>query len=273
MALRAEQRECVLTYFIELQERLLEAFLQVNGGGQIQGREWVRGEGGGGTMGVLRGEVVEKAAANRSAVHGTDYPGGLDLKGELKGKPFSAAGVSTICHMRNPFAPIGHMNVRLLEVGDTFWFGGGADLTPCFPFEEDTKEFHLALRAACDSHPCQGMVSYDKFSKWCDEYFYIPHRKSVRGVGGIFFDYLQGDFDALFAFLRCIGDTYAEVYPRILMRRKDHPFTPEEKEQQLYWRGRYAEYNLIYDRGTKFGLMTGGNTEAIFVSLPPVVKW
>jgi coproporphyrinogen III oxidase len=265
-----KQRQSVADYLEDLQKRLIAALVRVNGGGTFEKKSWDRPEGGGGTMAVLRGENVEKAGVNKSVVHGASYPA---IEGEHKGKPFKAMGVSTITHMANPFAPIGHMNVRLLEVGDTFWFGGGADLTPCFPFEEDTKAFHAALRAACDKNPCGGSVSYEKFTKWCDEYFFIPHRKEVRGVGGIFFDYLKGDFDALFAFLRAVGDAYADVFPKILAKRKETAFTPADREKLLYWRGRYAEYNLIYDRGTKFGLMTGGNIEAIFVSLPPVVKW
>jgi len=165
------------------------------------------------------------------------------------------------------------MNVRILEVGDTFWFGGGADMTPCFPFEEDTKAFHAALKAACDKHPVGDTNTYEKLSKWCDEYFYIPHRKSVRGVGGIFYDYVKGSFDEVFPFMRAVGDAYASAYPAILNKRKNTPYTEADREKLLYWRGRYAEYNLVYDRGTKFGLMTNGNIEAIFVSLPPVVKW
>jgi coproporphyrinogen III oxidase len=167
-------------------------------------------------------------------------------------------------------APIAHMNVRCLEVGDTFWVGGGADLTPFKIFDEDTKAFHHALEVACQG---ESHGNYEKYKAWCDEYFFIPHRKSARGVGGIFFDYLKGDFDELTAFLGKVTDAYCTVYPEILKRRKDMPFTPEDKEGQLYWRGRYAEFNLAWDRGTRFGLMTGGNTEAIFVSLPPVVKW
>ena len=263
-------RERVFAYFRSLQERLIREFTSINGSVAFEKKSWDRPEGGGGTMAVLRGEVIEKAGVNSSLVHGEKYP---SMESEFSGKPFRAGGVSTICHMANPFAPIGHMNVRLIEVGDAFWFGGGADMTPCFAFEEDTKEFHAALKKACDENPNGDIVSYEKFAKWCDEYFYIPHRQSVRGVGGIFFDYLRGDFEPLFAFVQAVGNAYAETYPAILGRRKDTKFTPEDRDKQLHWRGRYVEYNLIYDRGTKFGLMTGGNVEAIFVSLPPLVKW
>jgi coproporphyrinogen III oxidase len=269
-ALSDTQKNAACDFFAQLQDRLIHSIARVDGNSEFIITPWERPEGGGGATAVLRGEVVEKAGVNRSRVMGTRYPA---LESEHSGKPFFAAGISTISHLSNPFAPIGHMNVRLLEVGETFWVGGGADLTPCFPFEEDTRLFHETLRRACDQHPCGGLVSYDKFSKWCDEYFYIPHRKSVRGVGGVFFDYLKGSFDELFAFIQAVGNAYAEVYPTLIERRKVIPFTEEEREKLLYWRGRYAEYNLIYDRGTKFGLMTGGNTDSIFVSLPPVVKW
>lgn len=223
---------------------------------------------GGGTMGVIRGAVVEKAGVNVSKVMGDEYPA---IEGEYKGKPFSANGVSTITHMHNPYAPIGHMNVRLLEVGTDFWVGGGADMTPFKQFDDDTREFHMALENACVQ--TVGRAEYERFKAWCDEYFYIPHRKSIRGVGGVFFDYIKGDFAKLFDLTSLVADAYATVFPKILARRAATPYHADDKEGQLYWRGRYAEFNLVYDRGTKFGLMTGGNTDAIFVSLPPVVKW
>jgi coproporphyrinogen III oxidase len=251
-----------------VQGRLLKSFEEIDGSAKSQRQPWERAEGqGGGTMGVIRGKVVEKAGCNVSAVSGAEYPA---IEGEHKGKPFWAAGVSTITHMYSPMAPIAHMNVRCLEVGDTFWVGGGADLTPFKIFDDDTKDFHAALAKACQG---ESHGSYEKYKAWCDEYFYIPHRKSARGVGGIFFDYLKGDFDELVNFLGKVTDAYCTVYPEILKRRKDMPFTDQDKEGQLFWRGRYAEFNLAWDRGTRFGLMTGGNTEAIFVSLPPVVKW
>ncbi len=250
-----------------------EAFEALDGDAKFTRKPWNREPNpsgaapGGGTIGLMRGEVVEKAGANVSAVRGDAYPA---IEGEHKGKPFFAAGVSTIAHMYNPQAPIAHMNVRLLEVGDTFWVGGGADLTPFVKYEDDTAAFHAALKGACAG---RGAGVYEKYKTWCDEYFYIPHRQSMRGVGGIFFDYLKGEFSELLGFLDAVSSAYVKVYPEILQRRKDLPFTPEEKEAQLYWRGRYAEFNLVYDRGTKFGLMSGGNIEAIFVSMPPVVKW
>ncbi|MFK7823138.1 MAG: oxygen-dependent coproporphyrinogen oxidase [Oligoflexales bacterium] len=267
MSVSETQKKIAVDFFKEVQDRLLLAFEKVDGQVKAERKPWQRPEGGGGIIGLVRGQVVEKAGANVSEVFGDKYPA---IEGEHKDKPFFASGVSTITHMYNPYAPIGHMNVRLITVGDSFWFGGGADLTPFKVFPEDTEEFHESLKEACKLHASD---SYDRFSKWCDEYFYIKHRKEIRGVGGIFFDYLKGDFDTLFPFVQATANAYATVFPKLLMRRKDSQFSEEEKEAQLYWRGRYAEYNLVYDRGTKFGLMTGGNYEAIFVSLPPVVKW
>ncbi|MCX6116695.1 MAG: oxygen-dependent coproporphyrinogen oxidase [Proteobacteria bacterium] len=267
-ALTQQQKDQFVDFLFSVQKRLLKAFEDCDGSAKAERKTWQRPEDqGGGTMGVLRGSIVEKAGCNVSAVSGKEYPA---IEGEYKGKPFWAAGVSTITHMFNPNAPIAHMNVRCLEVGDTFWMGGGADLTPFKIFDDDTKDFHKALEAACS---IWGDDSYERYKKWCDEYFFIPHRQSPRGVGGIFFDYLKGDFTKLKSFLERVTDAYIDVYPKILERRKAMPFNDEEKEGQLYWRGRYAEFNLAWDRGTRFGLMTGGNTEAIFVSLPPVVKW
>jgi coproporphyrinogen III oxidase len=273
MGLTDAQRSEAIEHYRSVQAALAAAFEQVDGAARFERKSWDKGANpsgrasGGGTMGVIRGQVVEKAGANVSAVWGDSYPA---LEGEHKDKPYFAAGVSTITHMYNPHAPIAHMNVRVLEVGDTFWFGGGADLTPFIRYDEDTREFHAALEAACRT---LGADVYAKYKQWCAEYFYIPHRQSERGVGGIFFDYLKGEFAEILAFQRAVTAAYVETYPRILERRKSLPFTDEQKEGQLYWRGRYAEFNLAYDRGTRFGLMTGGNTEAIFVSMPPVVKW
>ena len=263
-----EQRQDATDFFRSIQDRLLSAFEQVDGSAKSKKKNWVRAEGGGGTTGVLRGQIVEKAGANFSEVQGDHYPA---IESELKDKPFRATGVSTITHMMNPFAPIGHMNVRLIEVGDKFWFGGGADLTPMHPVEEDTTGFRKAFEEVCKAHPDED--AWQKFSHWCDEYFFIRHRNEPRGIGGIFFDYQKGSFTDYFPFVKLVAETYTEVFPRILNQRKDTPFTEEQKNAQLYWRGRYAEFNLVWDRGTRFGLMTGGNPEAIFVSLPPVVKW
>jgi coproporphyrinogen III oxidase len=267
MKLSANQKESLWSFLSEARDSLAASLERVDGKALTTFKDWQRPEGGGGTMAVLRGSVVEKAGVNISSVSGPEYPA---LEGEHRGKPFSAAGISTITHMMNPHAPIAHMNVRMLEVGDKFWIGGGADLTPFIDYDEDTADFHAAMETACLAWAPD---CYAKFKAWCDEYFYIPHRKSARGVGGIFFDYLEGDFDRCLGFMRAVVTAYIDIYPRILERRKGTTWSDDQKEGQLYWRGRYAEFNLAWDRGTRFGLMTGGNTEAIFVSLPPVVKW
>lgn len=226
---------------------------------------------GGGVMSILRGPVLEKAAANMSVVWGPSYP---SIEKEYSGQPFLAAGVSLICHPYNPNAPIAHMNIRMLKVGSgdrlLFWIGGGGDLTPMQRFQEDTEGFHAGFKDVCDKHP---LGDYGKFKKWCDEYFFIPHRGETRGVGGIFFDYLNVSGEDDLGLLLGTGQTFAHMYAEILQRRVGMPFTDAQKEQHLFWRGRYAEFNLIHDRGTRFGLMSGGNIEAIFASLPPVVRW
>ena len=261
------QKKLIAQMLATAQTKLIAAIEAVDGIEKFTLKPWQRPEGGEGVMSVMRGAVVEKSGVNYSAVHGDSYPA---LEGEHKGKPFFATGISTISHMFNPYAPIGHMNVRILEVGDKLWFGGGADLTPFMPFDSDTQQFHQSLKKACDRFDPD---AYEKYSAWCKEYFYITHRKSERGVGGIFFDYLTGEFDKLLMFITEVVSAYTETFPEILHRRKNTAFSEEEKDAQLYWRGRYAEFNLVYDRGTKFGLMTGGNMDAIFVSMPPVVKW
>jgi coproporphyrinogen III oxidase len=226
---------------------------------------------GGGVMSIHRGEVLEKAAVNMSVVWGDSYP---SIEKDYAGKPFAAAGVSLICHPFNPNAPIAHMNVRSLRVGEgqdsVTWIGGGADLTPMVRFEQDTSEFHAAMRDVCERDK---KADYDRYKAWCDEYFFIPHRGDTRGVGGIFFDYVHiGHVDEC-AILLDLGQAFARVYGTILARRVEMPYDADLKERHLHWRGRYAEFNLVYDRGTRFGLMSGGNTEAILASLPPVVKW
>jgi coproporphyrinogen III oxidase len=271
MSLSSHQRDQVETTLKQLQSALLEKLEAVDGSAQVVRSSWERPAGGGGTMGVIRGKVVEKAGVNVSAVYGDRYPGSEATADNIKcSEQFFATGLSTITHMMNPHAPIGHMNVRVIAVGEKLWFGGGADLTPFLAYEEDTQDFHSCLKRHCAQFD---ESYYPKFSAWCDEYFFIPHRQRVRGVGGIFFDRLSGDFSRNLAFISGLVEVYSEVFPRILQRRKELPYSEEEKDQQLYWRGRYAEFNLIYDEGTKFGLKSGGNVDAIFVSLPPVVKW
>ncbi|MCY4443661.1 MAG: oxygen-dependent coproporphyrinogen oxidase [Proteobacteria bacterium] len=284
LALNELQKERLIGFLKESQNLFLDAFCGIDGSGDdgsiLKRRCWQRNDGGGGgEMGVVRGEVVEKAGCNVSIINGKKYPGSSLCRGskedsdDFAEKPFFATGLSTIVHMFNPHAPIAHMNVRLFQVGQSFWFGGGADLTPFFPYSEDTEGFHSMLRSICEKHHPLGLSSYRDYSKWCDEYFYIPHRGESRGVGGIFFDRLQGDFEPLFGFICQLVKGYMKVLVEILGRRKDMPYREADKEKQLYWRARYAEFNLLYDRGTRFGLQTGGDLEAIFVSMPPAVKW
>ena len=263
------QKDKACQLFAEVQASLSASFEAIDGKAQAVPHRWQKQPqgAGGGTSLVIRGAVIEKAGVNCSQVKGDSYP---RLESEHHDKPFFAAGVSTICHMHNPHAPIGHMNVRLLEVGDKFWFGGGADLTPFIVYDEDRRDFHACLEKVCETYAAG---TYAKFSRWCDEYFYIKHRHSPRGVGGVFFDYLSDDFERLLAFVQNIAYAYAEIYPQILQRRKDLPYDAQQRDEQLYWRGRYVEFNLVYDRGTHFGLQSGGNIEAILVSLPPLVKW
>jgi coproporphyrinogen III oxidase len=226
--------------------------------------------GGGGVRGVMKGKVFEKVGVNVSTVGGT-FEGEFakSIHGAAENPSFFATGISLVAHMANPHVPAVHMNTRFL-VTTKRWFGGGADLNPPLPYAEDTDEFHDVLKAACDPH---GADYYDRYAKWADEYFYIPHRKVHRGVGGIFCDHLEGDFDANFAFIQDIGRAFLDVYPRIIRRRMNLPFTAADTAQMLEWRGRYAEFNLVYDRGTLFGLKTGGNIDAILMSLPPLATW
>ncbi len=233
------------------------------------------GETGGGTRGLIKGKVFEKAGVNVSTVRGAFSP---QFAGSINGASpdqpgFSATGISLVAHMANPHVPAVHMNTRFLTTTKA-WFGGGADLNPPIPYDEDTEEFHAAFKAACDAH---GADYYDRFKAWADEYFYIPHRKCHRGVGGIFYDHMECADEAAwepnFAFTRAVGEAFLAVFPKIVRRRMAMDFTPEDKAQQLEWRGRYAEFNLVYDRGTAFGLKTGGNTEAILMSLPPEATW
>jgi coproporphyrinogen III oxidase len=241
-------------------------------------REAVEGEAGdtgGGVRGLIKGKVFEKAGVNVSTVHGElSQQFAASVNGASPEHPaFSATGISLVAHMANPHVPAVHMNTRFLTTTRA-WFGGGADLNPPLPYADDTAAFHAELKAACDAH---GGDYYERFSKWADDYFYIPHRKVHRGVGGIFYDHLECDgpqaWEANFAFTQAVGEAFLAVFPRIVRRRMDLPFTPEDKRRQLEWRGRYAEFNLVYDRGTLFGLKTGGNIDAILMSLPPEAAW
>jgi coproporphyrinogen III oxidase len=230
---------------------------------------------GGGTRGVMKGQVFEKVGVNVSTVHGRFAPGfAASINGADEENPgFSATGISLVAHMANPHVPAVHMNTRFLVTGKA-WFGGGADLNPPLPYAEDTEEFHAVLRAACMKH---NPTYYERFAKWAEEYFWIPHRNVSRGVGGVFYDHLEcadeAAFERNFAFTRDVGEAFLDAFPPLVRRRMGAEFTPADKQQQLEWRGRYAEFNLVYDRGTLFGLKTGGNIDAILMSLPPEAVW
>jgi coproporphyrinogen III oxidase len=223
----------------------------------------------------MKGKVFEKVGVNVSTVSGEFAPGfAQTINGASEDNPgFTATGISLVAHMANPHVPAVHMNTRFLTTSKA-WFGGGADLNPPLPYEDDTAEFHAAFRAACMGH---NPTYYDKFRKWAEEYFFIPHRGVARGVGGIFYDHLEcadlAEFERNFAFTRDVGEAFLDVFPRIVRRRMGQEWSEADKAQQLEWRGRYAEFNLVYDRGTLFGLRTGGNIDAILMSLPPEATW
>jgi coproporphyrinogen III oxidase len=267
-------------WFENLRDRLCAAFEAIEDdyagplahmpAGRFERRAWDRPGGGGGIMSMMKGRVFEKVGVNISTVHGEFQPEfAKSIPGAGEDPRFWASGVSLVAHMRSPLVPAAHMNTRHI-VTTKGWFGGGADMTPTFPDEGDTTAFHGALAAACDAHD---PAYYPKFKEWCDRYFHLPHRGEPRGVGGIFFDTLEADWARDFAFTRDVGLAFLKVFPEIVRRHMDRPWSDEQRRQLLIKRGRYVEFNLLYDRGTLFGLKTGGNTEAILMSLPPEVAW
>ncbi|AKU90264.1 oxygen-dependent coproporphyrinogen oxidase [Vulgatibacter incomptus] len=269
MAETPSLRDRASTYVRDLQDRICAALEAADGKARFHEDRWEREGGGGGISRVMEGGAVfEKAGVNTSAVYG-EVPSALarDLKGA--GPEFYATGVSLVLHPRNPHVPTVHANFRFLARGDSAWFGGGADLTPYYPREEDVRHFHGTLKAACDAH---GPALYPRYKKWCDEYFYLPHRREMRGVGGIFFDELAGTEES-FAFLRSAGEAFLPAYLPIVERRKDDAHDERHRAWQLHRRGRYVEFNLIYDRGTIFGLRSNGRIESILMSLPPLASW
>ena len=278
------QQQQARSWFEELRDRICTEFeaieREAGSDSSFSYMPWDRdgeedGEGGGGVRGVMKGKVFEKVGVNVSTVGGSFSPEfAKSINGAGEDNPeFFATGISLVAHMANPHVPAVHMNTRFL-VTTKRWFGGGADLNPPIPYDQDTSDFHATLRAACDAH---NSTYYPRFKKWADDYFYIPHRMVHRGVGGIFYDHLEcpddAEFDANFAFTRAVGEAFLAAFPPIVRRRMGHEWTEADKAQQLEWRGRYAEFNLVYDRGTLFGLKTGGNIDAILMSLPPLATW
>jgi coproporphyrinogen III oxidase len=275
----ADMRQRATLWFAALRDRICAEFEKIETEltgtnkdlppGTFERKAWEREGGGGGVMSVMKGRVFEKVGVNVSTVHGAFSP---EFRKQIPGAEgdgtFFATGISLVAHMRSPLVPAVHMNTRHIVTSKS-WFGGGADLTPMFPDAQDTTDFHAALKSACDGHDAD---YYPKFKKWCDEYFFLPHRNEPRGAGGIFYDYLDTN-EKTFAFTQDVGRAFLDAYAPLVRRHMNKPWTPEQREHQLVKRGRYVEFNLLYDRGTAFGLKTGGNTEAILMSLPPEVKW
>jgi coproporphyrinogen III oxidase len=269
--------DAVRDYLIHLQDRICSILETLDGGARFIEDIWQRSEGGGGRTRILRdGAVFEQAGVGFSDVSGTQLPpSATAARPELAGASWRAVGVSLVLHPRNPYVPTTHMNVRHFRAqrdGETvaWWFGGGFDLTPFYPFDDDVLHWHRVARDLCAPF---GDDRYAAHKRWCDEYFFLKHRGETRGVGGLFFDDLHEDFERDFAYLRAVGDGFPDAYLPIVERRRDMPYGERERAFQLYRRGRYVEFNLVWDRGTLFGLQSGGRTESILMSLPPLVRW
>ncbi|WP_176596663.1 MULTISPECIES: oxygen-dependent coproporphyrinogen oxidase [Sphingobium] len=275
------QQQAARTWFESLRDRICAEFEAIEREAGSDARfdyiAWDReaaglapGEGGGGVRGVMKGKIFEKVGVNVSTVGGAFSPEfAKTIHGASEDPRFFATGISLVAHMANPHVPAVHMNTRYLRTSKS-WFGGGADLNPPLPRDEDTVHFHDVLKAACDAHDAD---YYPRFKAWADDYFFIPHRGVHRGVGGIFYDHLEGDFDANFAFTRDVGEAFLKAFPPIVRQRMGESWSQEDYARMLEWRGRYAEFNLVHDRGTLFGLKTGGNVDAILMSLPPMASW
>jgi coproporphyrinogen III oxidase len=263
-------RDRICAAFEAIEDAYAAARPESGAAGRFARKSWEREGGGGGVISLMKGQVFEKVGVNISTVFGEFSP---EFRGQIPGAAedarFWASGISLVAHLRSPLVPAVHLNTRHI-VTTKAWFGGGADLTPMVPDDTDTADFHAALKAACDAHDPS---YYPRFKAWCDEYFFLKHRDEKRGVGGIFFDYLESDWVRDFAFTHAIGEAFLAVYPAIVRRHMLKPWTEEQRRHQLVRRGRYVEFNLLYDRGTLFGLKTGGNVEAILMSLPPEVAW
>jgi coproporphyrinogen III oxidase len=265
-------RERASTFLKNLQDAICTKLTALDGSGVFEEDSWEREEGGGGRSRVMtEGKVFERAGVGFSEVFGSQLPPSIiQQRPEVEGHGFYATGTSLVIHPRNPYIPTVHMNYRYFEAGPVWWFGGGADLTPYYGFKEDAAHFHRTLKAACDTHD---LDYYPKFKQWCDEYFYLKHRKEPRGVGGIFFDYLEGDWEKYFAFHQSCANAFLPAYVPIVERRQEIAYGERERNFQLYRRGRYVEFNLVFDRGTIFGLQTQGRIESILMSMPPLVRW
>jgi len=274
-----EQQQAARDWFESLRDRICGAFEEIEQDAGSEARfeyiPWERADedgssGGGGVRGHMNGAIFEKVGVNVSTVGGRFSPEfAQQIPGAEEDPSFFATGISLVAHMANPHVPAVHMNTRFLTTTRR-WFGGGADLNPGIPYDEDTEAFHARLRAACAAHD---PTFYPRFSKWAEEYFWLPHRNRARGVGGIFYDRLEDHFDEHFAFTRDVGEAFLDIFPTIVRKRMATPFSDEDIDRLLEFRGRYVEFNLLYDRGTLFGLKTGGNIDAILMSLPPLAKW